>query len=1041
MKIMTLAALPLALATSLGHAVDKSKQLIIGIFKSFREEHMNPVVSKRAGLVVAIVAVIVGMPAIAQVNQSEAIEEVIVTGSRIARSSAELPTPTTVIDAESLERTGASNLGDVLHSYPAMLAGIGNDANNDSNSNFNLKSAGLELVNLRGLGTERTLVLVNGRRHVAGQPGTSAVDLAMIPTALIERVDIITGGASAIYGADAITGVVNLILKDDFEGLQLDLKGGISGKSDGDRSDINVTWGSNFHEGRGNVTLSGSYTDEEAVLFPARPFANRNPAFLANSRNTGPADGIADEVLAQDVRYTPINGEGIMTLINSAGSFPPAQNIIFGLPGFPDNPLGIGTDRFAGGALNFLRGDLPDGASLYDAFTIDRETGEVRPFQSGSPARCIACDGGDGFRTNETNTLSSPLERTVLNMYAKYDFEDLTMFAQAKYGKSESGATGQGAIFHDGNFGPYIDMQRDNPFLPAALAAEMDARGLTHAPLAVVGLNSAADNTRETYQITIGGNGTFNNGINYDFYGQYGNVDVEIQRADILTSRYFQALAATTDASGNAVCRDPSDGCLPLNPFNKQASAEARAYVDGGVVDTAEIEQTVFGFSFSGDAFNLPAGEVQYAAGLEYRKEESSFTPDILSQAFDPETGIGLGLVGGELAFNPDENRYRLPSAGEYDATELFGEVTVPLLTDKPMAQSLTMDLAARYTDHSITGGDSTYKTGFNWTLNDTLRLRTTFSKAVRSPNIDELFKPNESTGQFVADACHTGNLDGGPNAVNRQANCLALGIPANFSSLADVSTRTIVGSGNDQLDPEEADTYTLGAVISLGDSFTFTMDYWDIEITDAITQFEPNDILSSCVDGAALDDSFCSLIVRADSHQISRINVTNINAAEFLASGIDIEANYGRDLGAGILSLSATTSYLDELQTKANANSDTAGPRILVDSFGYPRWRGLIDTVYSFDKFQISWLISYVGSSKWSNDGAPEQYLGNNEVDAVVYHDLNLRYTHNDHLQLFAGVNNLLDEEPPNMPEINTGGLLYDAMGSYYFFGLRYRL
>ena len=960
----------------------------------------------------------------------ETIEEIVVTGSRIPRRTSELPTPTTVIDSEILERSGTTNLGDVMHEYPALIDGIGSNGNNDQ-STGSFVNAGQELLNLRGLGVDRTLVLVNGRRHVPGDSETTSVDISMIPTPLIERVEVITGGASAIYGADAVTGVVNIILKDDFEGVQIDVLGGISTESDGELVDINVTVGQNFADGRGNFFASLNYTDESEIPVVARPFSNRNPDFLANPDNTGPDDGIPDQIFVDDVRFTPLNAEGTLNLVNNAGTnmVLPIQEVAFFLPLFPDDPIGLVFDPALSDGL------LP-GQALYDSFTIDRTSGEVRPFDSGANCDFIACSGGDGFRTAETNTLSSPLQRVVVNLGGHYDFNPLTLHISGKYGRVESQATGQGFVFHDGVFGPYIRIERDNPFLPPAMAAEMDARGLTAAPLAVVGLNALSANTRETFQVTLGGEGSFSDRTAFEFYGQYGEVDTELRLDDVLLSRYFQALDATTDAAGNAVCRDASNGCVPLNPFNRGASPESLAFVDAGLLATVNLTQVLFGFSMNGDGWELPAGNLQYAAGVEYRRESSESVPDELMQARDPVTGDGLGLVGITAGPTPELNTFFLPIRGNYSVGEVFGELLIPIVRDRTLLQSFDLDLAARYSEYDVTGSSVSYKTGLNWTLNDVFRFRSTLSRAVRAPNIGELFSPAAPGAQFVNDPCDASNLTAGRNPENRQANCAALGLPPDFQSFAQFSARTVTSQGNPELDEESADTVTIGAVITIGDNFNVAIDYWNIEIEDTIVRFFADRILENCVDGATLDPLFCSFVTRASDGQIVNIDRKDINAGLFKGSGIDLEGNYVHDFNNGSsLTFSLIGSYLDEITfLPSAADPDTQDKR--ADTANRPRIRALLSTVYDIADWQLGWDVTYIGSSKIFRDVQPEE-LSFNKVESKIYHSLDVRYRFDDRLEIFGGVRNLADEDPPAW--MNFGGILYDGVGRYFFAGARF--
>lgn len=609
----------------------------------------------------------------AEIEADEQVERIIVTGSRIQRSSAQMTTPTTVIDSAAIEMSGAKNIGDLLNKYPALLDGIGGAGNNtNSGDSFSLNNAGLELANLRGLGTNRTLVLVNGRRHVPGAAGTSAVDMSMIPSALVDHIEIITGGASAIYGADAVTGVVNFILKDDIEGLKVDISAGMTNESDGESQDASFTYGTNFDNNKGNITAHLSYSNEEEIPFTARDYALNRYAFRVNPLNTGPDDGIADTIFFNDVRFQALSKEGLFYVPNNNWVGGDGSDIINNNlpPTFANNPFGLG----------------------YDTYAIDRETGQFRDFVPGINCQVVPCDGGDGFRTQETGTLNSPSERVIFNINGRYDVNnELRLFTEAKYGKVESAVSTQASVFHDDNFGPLISITKDNPFRPQQLVDIMQQRELDVVALAVIGLNARNENIRETTQFTFGAEGTFSE-YDYNFYVQHGKVESELNSVDVLNENYYRALDAVTDANGNAVCRDAAQNpdCVAYNPINGLASDAAKDYVGVTLQQNESIEQTVAAFSLSGELLEAPAGTVDFAVGVEYRKETSNSDPDPLSQAVDAD-GVGSGLVGSRTGPTRPENSYLSPVTGSYNVKEIYAELLVPLIESQPAIEILDL--------------------------------------------------------------------------------------------------------------------------------------------------------------------------------------------------------------------------------------------------------------------------------------------------------------------------------------------------------------
>ena len=972
-------------------------------------------------------SVVVSGHTIANQNNEDQVEKIQVTGSRIARTSAQMTTPTTMIDAKAIALSGVKNIGDLLHKLPAMIAGTGSTT--ATGSGTGLSSAGQELINLRGLGTERSLVLVNGRRHVSGDAGNSAVDVSMIPTALIERVEIITGGASAIYGADAVTGVVNFIMKKDFTGFEFDTSIGQSAEGDAKNKDLALTYGTDFDDGNGNLTLHINYSDRDALPVTARDYANKNHSFIPNPLNTGPADGISDTVFVDDLRFQALSAEGLVYLPNDQYAFGELPISQVPVPTFANDPIAF-----------------PFGFVGYDTYTIDREDGHFRPFQGGDfcdgPVRCA---NGDGFRTSETNYAVAPSERVLINLGSRYDVNDsLTLSIDAKYGKVESFAIGQASIFHDDNFGPLINLKQDNPFIPNELRDLMQERNIQSAALAVVGLPSSSENNRRTMQVTFGGEGQLED-YDYEFYVQHGRVNADLYSQTTFNEKYYRALDATTDENGNAVCRDTRDpSCVPYNPIFKQASTEALAYAGVKLHTEQEMAQTVASFAFSGDLAETDLGVIAFAAGLEYRTERSLFDPDELTKGRD-ENGVGLGLVGVTTGQTPETNSFFSKVEGSYNVKEVFAEVSVPLLADLPLVETLDVEFAARYSKHSITGGDSTYKASFNWQLGYDIGSRVSYSRAVRAPNIEELFAPASSAADSLVDPCHKDNLDAEPAvAQSRRANCALLGLGPDFSSNASFGTVLTHTEGNENLSPETADTLTIGLTYSPNADLNIAVDYWDIEISDAITPVDGTDVLSNCVDGSQLDPLFCDKINRANNGNILFVRVNSVNAALFSARGVDFETSLGIESAYGRFDFRLNATYLDERITDQNPKAgllaeNDAGSNLA--SRPYPRVRANLNTIYTYEKVTASINSNFIGSSQFdkrrSNEYYPQEF--GNRVGSYISHNLQINYDFDDSFMVYLGVNNLTDKRPPQLPGLNQGTLLYDVVGRSYRLGLNY--
>ena len=952
-------------------------------------------------------------------------EKILITGSRIKHTSAQMTAPTTIIDAEAIAQSGAKNIADLMNRLPALVNGIGGSAINNNNGG-NINNAGLELANLRGLGTNRTLVLVDGRRHVAGSAGTSAVDMSMIPTAMVERVEVITGGASAIYGADAVTGVVKFIMRKDISGFELDASIGQTSYNDGKSNDLALTFGHNYLDNRGNFTLHASYSDEEEISIRARDYANKNHTFSSNPANSSNDDGIPDLIFYNDQRFQALSAEGLFYVPNDNylfGDLPITKvSTVIGPPVFADDPFGLG----------------------YDTFTIDRDDGHFRPFQAGTNCMVVPCEGGDGFRTEETGTLNVPSERLLLSASTHFDItNEHRIFAEAKYGKTQSAASNQASVFHDDNFGPLVVITNENPFRPNELVDLMTERNLQSVGLAVIGMNARSETTRETSQFMFGGEGSIGN-YDYSFYAQYGKVSSEIINDDVLNENYYRALDAVTDENGNAVCRSANEhpDCVAYNPIYFLASEEAKNYAGVKLLTEEEIEQTVVAATLGGELFEIPAGIIDFVVGVEYRKESSESTPDPLTQAIDAD-GIGSGLVGSTTGPSREQNTYLKATSGSYDVAEVFGEVLIPLVDGVTFVDTLDLELAGRYADHSVTGGDFTYKTAINWSIVSDLRARYTYSHAVRAPNIQELFAPEQATGATMVDPCSASNIGSGPIDGNREQNCYSLGIAPGFVSSADFGTRTELQGGNTELNPEKADTYTVGLVYTPTKNLSIALDYWDVEFEDAITTYDPTFILESCVDGQSTNPLFCNLINRNELGQINNVRTQSINVAAFLASGVDLDINYSLDFSAyGRLNVNLAATYLDERKFFNNL-ADPTDKESLAGQVGSPHARALLNTVYQINDITASWALNYIGDSTFDKEATDETFEDwfDNRVGSYTYHNLNLNYDVNNQFSLYAGVDNLGDKRPPALPNLNAGSLLYDGVGRKYYLGLRYKL
>jgi len=964
----------------------------------------------KCNLSILAMAVAAASTATAQTPQqdagSESIEEVVVTGSRIARSGADTPTPTVVLDAADIAATGAPDIGEILRELPAILPG-----SNSQNTGISFSATGLNLVDLRNLGTQRTLVLVDGRRQVGSQPGTTAVDLNNIPTSFIERVEVITGGASAVYGADAVSGAINIITKTDFEGFEFDAQTGISDEGDAEQYVLNLTGGGNFSENRGNAMFHISYVEEGGIEYDQRDRNINGRLWVPNPANTGPNDGVDDFLLADNVRQ--LGGQ---------------QDSMF--------LLNRGNGR--------------------EAFTFNPD-GSVRPFglgPSGLFGNTQLTDGGEaqlGFDTicpqNEC-PVRVPTERWLINGKVSYDLsENHSVFFEGKYAGVHSRSE-IGSVFEIPPFTNQISI--DNPFVQDDLRALMleagaDSIGIIRSDKELGKRGSDVD--RDLFQLTVGANGSINDKWRYDAYVQYGNTSfTNVQLGDILQNRFDLALDAARDpADGEIKCRSVVEGfvqdpgCVPANLLATGAALTPEVLAFVGVpeaTETAELEQIVGQAAISGELMQLWAGSLSVAAGVEYRDERSKFITSPIQQQ-------GLGFF----------RSLRQSTRGSFDVFEVFGEARLPLARDLPFAQSINLDAAIRQSDYSTAGSQTSWNIGGDWTPVEDIRFRVMRALAVRAPNVGELFSPGSEGFITVDDPCDANFVGGG--SANRASNCAALGITQPFQSNAQTINIRTLSSGNPDLGVEEAKTTTIGAVFTPRwvEGLAITIDYFDIEITDAIALLGVQDILNSCVDLDSTSNVFCNQISRGPAGDLLQIRRQNVNTAELLREGVDIDARYMLDLGQyGTLSLGAiATRSLKNEQVTVPGAADNAGFIDINGEIQSPEWRGRASANWINGPLTLNWTQRYFSSSINDNQPAtPEDNRATASTGDIWYSDVQARYDFSTAISLRLGVENVFDEMPPNLPETRTGGAgsgsapgsaIFDNRGRFMYLGLSLRL
>ncbi|MDP3739321.1 MAG: TonB-dependent receptor [Hyphomonadaceae bacterium] len=972
---------------------------------------------------------------------------VVITGSLIARQDYVANSPIVTVGVEDIQATGATTLDTLLNQMPQFVPNMNMTSNNPSNG-------GQANLQLRGLGTNRTLVLMNGRRVVpSNNDGT--VDINLIPSPLVQSIEVITGGASATYGSDALAGVVNFILKDDFEGVQVDMSYGLTDRSDGYQKSFSLSTGGQFDEGRGGAMMMLSYNDRDPVYNAARPFSSISGASAAS----------------------PLGN----TIFDS-NNLPTALAISAAVPGaVPADTFGFNNNNTLFDYINRLDFVSPGGIT-YDGFT------QPGPFFNPNFA----------FNTGALNFLVIPQKRYNAFATVHYDLNDYaevyTDFLFTQYESANELAASPAASTTG------FRVPASNPFITPELRTILNSRAAF--PLGSFRLDKRfvalgprhQSEIYDTYQITTGVRGDLGFGDwTYDAYGMYGRVDrTSIQTGNVSRSA-VQTLLNAADG-GNSLCAGGFDW------FGETSlSAACQAFIGRTSKNLVTIEQRNVNFTAQGGLFELPAGEVRLAAGVSYRQDDYNRIPDgsltglitvqpciavtttTCSGFADATTGTtgNPRLTGNDIAgFNPSTFL-----KGRTDVKEAFAEVLIPVLKDIPLIQELNLTLAGRQSDYNTVGNVSAYKADIDWTVIDGLRLRGGYSQAVRAPSIGELFlspslgfpnigSPNTgAVSNFSGDPCDIrskyrstngsgGNLAASTNTQVR-ALCVAQGVSAGTVDTYTYTNQQVPNftGGNPLLSEETADSYSVGVVWSPNfDSpwlagLSASVDYFKIELADAIGTVDATTMLTQCYNANGTSNPtydpnnfFCQLFQRDPlSGNVASGQSTNQNLAAAVTSGIDFQVDWGMDIGPGAVDVSFIGTWLEEFATQtlpggpfANFEGRINNTGVLGDSVGAskPEWKWLAAANYTWGpaKFGARWQhIAEMDNRNNATDVVP----------AIGYLDLLASWDFSDNLTLRFNVNNVMDELPPTYsPAVssNTDPSTYDVLGRRYTVGLTAR-
>lgn len=1043
---------------------------------------------KKSILTSSAIALLAGMAVPAAVAQDDESAEsgssdvITITGSRIPQDPNLVSSvPVQSVDDEDIKLSGELNLADVVNDIPALISSL--TAENSA--------TGANQLNLRGLGANRTLTLVNGRRHVAGFRGSQSVDIGSIPRALVERVEVTTGGASAVYGSDAVTGVVNFILKDDFEGLEINARGGISSRTDAENFSFDAIYGKNFADGRGNVVVTLSVEEDTELTYGDRPWSKDN-GIATTEPNANPDPDGPPRAVIEDPRFWLTSQEG--SIAPGFGSASRRQVYV------DINGNGIADcQESAGGRSSFLAGCW-----------LTNPDGSVRVNQDGIVLNGLWGIGGDGGRVSfNRDSLLPETDKIAVNLNSKYELTPtMTAFFEGKYVLAESTTFAEQDTFYDTLF-----ILPDNPFIPEQLLPVVDQTGgllITQDPLDFSDDNPTV-NERETYRFVGGVEWEFAPGHMLELSANHGVFKNTQDTTGLYLDRIFAAVDSTTDTNGNIVCRSdldpdafyeidyftaangyadgffssnryytftPGDGqCQPLNLFGTySASKAAQDFITADLQNVLEVEQTVFSAVAAGqfDFFQfLLDGPIGYAAGLEYREESSDNKLDPLTLGILPEgSSLTPGTFVGDIdpwlnSFTSIDNNRQFNTSGEYDVAEAFAEIRLPIFRDRPLLDELTLDAAARFADYSTIGEATTWKVGATWAPFADLTFRATVSEAVRAPNISELFDPPlPITISATADPCDPGSVDGG--TAFRLPNCIASlqasGVPASEIQNASgdyIWVNPLTGrfsgtsGGNPDLYAETSESLTVGAVFtpSFVEGLSVTVDYWQIEIADAIDAVSSQDILNGCFDSGDFPNvPFCELFSRRGDGGLDDLTSGQINFASQEAEGIDFTASYSFDVGPNTFGARLVGSHQEKLDNFFNplnlseTNSDVGEVQLpeLSGNLALSWDRGPMSLGFQ-TTYQDKQTVDFIEADSVLADGTVEQtglerhlelYGDGAYFDETYIFDINGSYEFNEKLSIYGGINNVTDVEPFATQTAWPVG----PRGRFYFVGITYR-
>jgi iron complex outermembrane receptor protein len=909
--------------------------------------------------------------------QSETvIEEVVVTGSRISRNPETYLGGMAIAAGEDIEKIGSYNTLDLLQKLPAI--GSQGTGRNQSNG-----GRGANFVEIHNLEAERTLVLMDGRRVVPTIRDSLglAVDMQSFPANMIDRIEVLADGASAVYGSDAVAGVVNVIMKNDFEGFEISGGYGEPSEDGGEARNLGMLFG--VQGGRGRIVAGGTYVETENVDYLERDWSKI------------PILGEASD------------GEGGKLILLGSGVPPqgyvPSAGIIFE----PDRDAGTSYSAYDTFGFSGLNGCPADGS-------IDAILCTNHRFNYNDP-------GGDGvslINGSRVFNFGTLAEIDFDNGFSAYS----TVLAQHREGRLNF--TPQPVSGAAGRFTDLLQVPFDNPHVPAdALPVIREANPDADTfQLFYRGLdlgNRRYDYDNDTMQATLGFKGDFEffgSGWSADLWGTWGQSRLTEVTSDQVNVNNEQIALDPARCARDSACPKDVNGNPTFDPFGRgPKSDEEKAYILFDDHEKTEYEMYHLAATISsGDLFQLPAGSLGFAAGIEYREESGSVTPS------------------GTVTDGNSGGNFNEPTKGNYDLYEIYAEFDIPILSGLPFAEELGLELAGRFSDYGDFD-ETTWKVGGRWAPLEMLTFRAQASTGFRAPNVLELFGGNADNFIGVTDPCNAVVQASNPTIA---ANCASQGVPPTFTQPA--AQLKVTQGGNPELEPETSDNFTIGLVLTpeIWGNPRIAIDYYDVQIDGAISTPNAADVIDTCYQSPGLSAPECDRIARGRGFDVVRFDLLLENLNEIKTSGYDMNATFAWDTPIGVLSADWLVTYLDEwVQTTDTGIEDDRTGKVacdVCDFVGYPEWKSALTGTLSQNNWSVSLAWRYIDEMEIDDQIGFDEL--NPKADEVHYFDLYGAYNW-DNIQISVGMENFTDEEPPFVPSISANTApIYDWLGRFYY-------